>query len=444
MNSDKRSSSTPVKSRLASAFAKVLHLRPDKLEVKKDVELKDYNSKDVLVFSNDEEKIKNELIIEAFLAKMFASVSAIKAAYATLQQAQCPYNPEGIQFADDLIEEELKNLAEMRQCFLKKQFDENSPETALAIAEIQEMKHLVKMYEISGKKLDYQVKLKESEVTFLKEKLQEEKKENELLETRMDSSGLLPRLENLNLSTLGHDHFIAFHKRTVKSIRSFVRLLVNKLESAEWDLEAAVSIIEPNVVLWKSSHGSYAFESFVCKEMFERFNDNYFSNSMEASSKTNVERRPKEFFARFMELKSVKATDYLVWKPKSVFARFCREKYFKLMHPKMEESLFGNLDQRNQVKSSEYPETPFFSAFAEMAKRVWLLHCLAFSFHSEASVFQVSQGSRFSELYMVGVNDEPFIISPHDTEDTQPRVAFTVIPGFRFSSTIVQCQVYLR
>ncbi|KAG9146157.1 hypothetical protein Leryth_015934 [Lithospermum erythrorhizon] len=442
---------TPMKSRFASAFAKVLHRRPEKGEVIPDGGLKkiktsDGELKDVLVFPKDDEdeKLQNEVITEAFLAKVFASVSAIKAAYAALQQAQSPYDPELIQSADDLVVEEMKTLAEMRQCFFKKQLDETSPETTLAEAEIQEMKNLVKTYEITGKKLDNQVKLKDSEIMFLREKLKEEKKEIKLLENRLDSSGSLSGLEELHLSTLCLNHFIGFHKRTVKSIRSFVRLLVVEVESAEWDLEAAASTIVPNVVFWKRSHRSFAFESFVCREMFDGFNDPYFSNSKSASSLTNLEKRREEFFARFMELKSAKATDYLAWKPKSAFAKFCCFKYSKLVHPKLEESLFGNLDQRNQVNSGQYPETPFFSAFAEMAKRVWLLHCLAFSFLPVASVFQVSQGSKFSELYMVGVNDEPFIISPNDTGDSQPRVAFTVIPGFKFSSTIVQCQVYLR
>lgn len=437
------------KSRLASAFAKVLHHREREVAIDEKIktsegELKDYMKKDVLVFSDEDEKVKKEMILEAFLAKMFASVSAIKAAYAALQQAQHPYDPEGIRSADDLVVEQMKNLAEMRQCFLKKQLDENSPETTLAEAEIQEMKSLVKTYEITGKKLDSQAQLKDSEITFLREKLKEEKTENDMLESRMDSSGSLSRLENLHLSTLGPDHFIAFHKRTVKSIRSFVRLLVNEIESAEWDLEVAASKIEPNVVFWKKSHKSYAFESFVCRGMFDGFNDPFFSNSKAVSSLSSPEKRQQEFFARFMELKSAKATDYIAWKPKSAFAKFCRVKYSKLIHPKLEESMFGDSDHRNQVDAGEYPGVPFFSAFAEMAKRVWLLHCLAFSFLPEASVFQVSQGSRFSELYMIGVNDEPFIISPNDAEDTQPQVAFTVIPGFRFSGTIVQCQVYLR
>ncbi|KAJ4977294.1 hypothetical protein NE237_002400 [Protea cynaroides] len=34
-----------------------------------------------------------------------------------------------------------------------------------------------------------------------------------------------------------------------------------------------------------------------------------------------------------------------------------------------------------------------------MAKRLWLLHSLAFSFEPEASIFQVRRGCRFSEVF---------------------------------------------
>lgn len=82
------------------------------------------------------------------------------------------------------------------------------------------------------------------------------------------------------------------------------------------------------------------------------------------------------------------------------------------------------------------PETVFFSSFAEMAKRVYLLHCLAFAFDpSKASVFQIRKGSRFSEVYMESVNEEPV--------KSSPEVSFTVVPGFKMGKTVIQCQVYL-
>nr|GLL16534.1 uncharacterized protein LOC109187548 [Ipomoea trifida] len=206
------------------------------------------------------------------------------------------------------------------------------------------------------------------------------------------------------------------------------------MESAGWDLDAAARSIQPGVVFWKANHKCYAFESFVCSVMFDGFNYQNFS----VSSSEQKKQQERLFFDRFMELKS------LAWKPKSTFARFCCKKYLRLIHPQMEESLFGNLDQRAMVKSGKYPpETAFFTAFSEMAKRIWLLHCLAFSFDpEEASIFQVSRKTRFSEIFMETVNEEAFLLSDGSPE-TEPQVAFTVVPGFRIGKTVVQCQVYL-
>ncbi|KAG5020694.1 hypothetical protein JHK87_016549 [Glycine soja] len=38
--------------------------------------------------------------------------------------------------------------------------------------------------------------------------------------------------------------------------------------------------------------------------------------------------------------------------------------------------------------------------FTKMAKRVWLLHCLAFSYEPQASIFQVGKWCIFSDVYM--------------------------------------------
>ena len=73
-------------------------------------------------------------------------------------------------------------------------------------------------------------------------------------------------------------------------------------------------------------------------------------------------------------------------------------------------------------------------------KRVWLLHCLAFSYEPQASIFQVGKGCRFSDVYMESVNDEIFLYSEVESD---PQVAFTVVPGFRIGKTVLQCQVYL-
>lgn len=135
----------------------------------------------------------------------------------------------------------------------------------------------------------------------------------------------------------------------------------------------------------------------------------------------------------------MKAKDYLSRKPKSLFGKFCRVKYWQVIHQKMESSFFGNLNHRNLLSSGEFPDTGFFASFAEMAKRVWLLHCLAFTFQPAASIFQVNKGTRFSEAYMESFDDEAFL-SMDSTQQSDPRVAFTVVPGFRIGKTVLHAR----
>ncbi|KAE8703319.1 hypothetical protein F3Y22_tig00110472pilonHSYRG00320 [Hibiscus syriacus] len=445
---------TPSKSKWSRTLSKVLHLHataagvvPDdgvhKVELPKETE--EWNDcKTTKRLSQKFDRLHNEehetkVALEAIVAKIFATVSGIKAEYAQLQAAQSPYDAKGIQGADQIIVSDLKKLSELKQCFLKKQYD-FSPEQAMALAEIQELKSLSTTFKIMAKKLESQTRLKESEIIFLREKLDESNKQNRLLEKRLNQSGQLVLLDNLNLSGLNPTHFIAFLRQTVKSIRSFVRLMIDEMKLAGWDINAAASSIERGVVYWKEDDKCFAFESFICREMFKSFHLPYFS--LFGSSVPEGKKHPRVFFDRFTELKSMKAMEYLAMKPKSTFSKFCRNKYLQVVLPKMESSFFGNLSNREMLSSDQFPDTTFFTLFAEMAKRVWLLHCLAFSFDPETSIFQISKGCRFSEVYMESVGEEAFL-SSEITPESEPRVAFTVVPGFRILKIVIQCQVYL-
>ncbi|KAF7822616.1 protein GRAVITROPIC IN THE LIGHT 1 [Senna tora] len=438
MESVKPSAVAPRKSKLARTFAKVLHLKAfsgiAQIDGPKKVKAVATSLKDEGNNKEDEEELQEKLAIEALLAKLFASISFVKASYAQLQFSQAPYDPDGIQAADKLLVSELKNLSEMKQCYLKKQLDP-SPETAILTAELKELQSVAKTYEIMGKKLESQVRLKDSEIIFLREKLEEATKQNRSIEKRLNQSGPLYMLDNLHISGLSPSHFITVLRHTVRSIRSYVRMIVDEMRSAGWDIDAAVNAIQPNVVFWKEDHKCFAIESFVCREMFDSFQLPNFSIPSENLPDKNNQQQKLLFFGRFNELKSMKAKDFLSENPRSSFAKFCRIKYLRLVHPKMESSFFGNLNQRNLLNAGEFPDTSFFTSFAEMAKRVWLLHCLAFSFDPQASIFQVKKGCRFSDVYMECVNDD-------DSSD-QTQVAFTVVPGFRIGKTVLQCQVYL-
>ncbi|KAK7317502.1 hypothetical protein RJT34_01799 [Clitoria ternatea] len=441
MDSVKPSAVTPGKSKLYRKFAKVLHVRVvtgiAPVDGLKNVEVDDNEGNMGRSTINKEELQKGKKATEAFLAKVFASISSLKSSYAQLQYAQSPYDPDGIQASDQLIVSEFKTLSELKQCYFKKQFDP-SPDRAILAAELKELQSVLKTFEIIGKKLESHARLMESEIIFLREKLEEANRQNRLIEKSLGQSGSLSILDNRHLSGLSSNHFVTVLRHTVRSIRSFVKLLVNEMRSAGWDIDASVNAINGQDVVfyYKEDHKCFAIESYVCREMFDSFNVPNFSLPNESLPNRN---KRQVFFGRFNELKSVTAKDFLADNARAAFAKFCRVKYLRLVHPKMEASIIGNLNHRNLVNAGEFPGTNLFTSFAEMAKRVWLLHCLAFSFEPQASIFQVGKGCRFSDVYMESVNDERMALEM----ESEPHVAFTVVPGFRIDKTVVQCQVYL-
>ncbi|KDP21137.1 hypothetical protein JCGZ_21608 [Jatropha curcas] len=389
--------------------------------------------------SKDDAKAKRKAVLDALVAKLFAAITTIKAAYAELQMAQNPYSSDAIQAADQAVVEELKLLSELKRSFFKNDLDHLSPQVTIMLAEIQEQQSLMKTYEITIRKMEAESKVKDSDVDSLKKQLVESIAFNKSLEKKLNASGPLSMFDNIELSVLNTSHFVQFLHSVLRAVRSFVKLMVREMEAAHWDIEAASKAIEPDSVFAKPTHRCFVFESFVTKTMFEGFN---FPNFMLPNeSPPQMEKNQEYYFHKFKKLKSLNPKHYLTQNPTSSFARFTRAKYLQLVHAKMECSLFGNLNQRKIVNSGGFPDSAFFMAFVEMARRVWCLNLLAFSFGENVSIFQVSKNSRFSEVYMESVTHESLLES--DGVNADLRVDFTVGPGFKIGKTVIQSQVYL-
>ncbi|KAE8719371.1 Trehalose-phosphatase/synthase 7 isoform 1 [Hibiscus syriacus] len=155
-----------------------------------------------------------------------------------------------------------------------------------------------------------------------------------------------------------------------------------------WPWFSPVSLLE------KQSHRCFVFESFVCKTMLEGFVSHDFGLTKE------------QYFNEFKSLKIVQLKHFLVQTPDSSFSKFAIDKYLKLVHPRMECSFFGNLNQREVVINGGFLETTFFTTYAEMGRRFWLLRCLGFSMSGQVSVFQVKRDCRFSDVYMENASED--------------------------------------
>lgn len=343
----------------------------------------------------EDEKLRRTAAMETLIAELFATVAAIKAEYAQLQIAQSPYDPDTIQSSDLSIVSHLQRLSFLKQTHLNK-LPINGSKTG---AELREQRSLLKTFELTSKKLESELRKKDSEVTVLKNQMSETEVICRWMEENLSSSpAFAPQQEN------GKRGFIAELRQSVKLIRSFVKLMMEEMAAAEWDLAAAAAAISPDVTLLEDF--SFAFESFVCGVVFSDFN----------LPKLGIKQRdaaspPPWFSPGFQD---------------ADLMEFCRVKYTAIVHRDMETSFFGGGNRRACA-------TKFFLQFAEMAKRVWLLHRLFSSLgkEEEVGIFRVERGCRFSTVFMESV-----------VEHGGSAVGFTVVPGFRLGKTVIQCKVY--
>ncbi|XP_008775885.1 protein GRAVITROPIC IN THE LIGHT 1-like [Phoenix dactylifera] len=389
-----------------------------------------------------QQKLSNDReIMESLLANLFARISSIKAAYAQLQFAQSPYDPDSIQSADQAVVSELRNLSELKHYYINNQFDIHTliDSKAPLEAQVQEQRNLLKTYKITTRKLESDLDFKDSKILSLQAELLELDNQNKSLKAMLQPGRCsLSSLDDLHLSGLNPNHLLVVLRYAVKSIRSFVKLMVQEMESARWDLDAAAGVIHPDVVLWKPEHRIFAFESYICQKMFSDFHHRDFNLSL---LKDCANWNQQQFFDEFVKLKSSKTRQVLDGKVAAASGlwNFCRAKYLSLVHQTMEVAFFGSLNYRSLVSSGRgFPDSEFFLVFAEMARRVWLLHCLFFSFGTEmeASIFQVRRGCWLSEAYMENV------VVADDGAGVRPAVGFTVVPGFKLGKVVIQSKVY--
>ncbi|KAM7276866.1 hypothetical protein ACFE04_018732 [Oxalis oulophora] len=405
----------------------------------KDTQLRESNSQKVHPQPMVEPINQNPQAMEAFISKTFDKISSLKSAYVRLQAAHTPYEPEKIQAADKHVISELKTLSELKHFYREKNPKPVcvSPRDSRLAAEIQEQQSLLKTYEVMVKKFQSEIQNKDSEIHQLQKQIEEANQKKVKLEKNLKLRGLSASgNENGYFPVdLTSDLFTAAIEAAFKAIHDFSKPLINMMKAAGWDLDAAANSIEPNVLYAKRAHKKYAFESHICQKMFSGFQQENFS----INNTENLTITKESFFNQYLALRELDPIDMLAQNPDSVFGRFCCVKYLAVVHPKMESSFFGNLDQRNFVTGGGHPRTPFYQAFLKLSKSIWLLHRLAYSFDPTVRIFQVKSSSEFSEVYMESIVKNLKM----DGIDEKPKVGFMVMPGFEIGSSLIQSRVYL-
>ncbi|KAI3461717.1 hypothetical protein Pfo_018380 [Paulownia fortunei] len=347
------------------------------------------------------------------ILKLFDTLLALKLAYVKLQEAHIPYDPEKIRAADEEVVSRLDSLCTIKEAYKEKLLKEDnsvSSCSALLLAEIQ-------VKERALEKLKSQAKNKDKEVANLRRELQALEMKNKKLAEEIRER------ERESFTGVNHYSFENVVKAVGKAIHDFAKPLIALMKLSDWDLDQAANAIQASVVYAKRSHKKYAFEAYVARRMFHGFS------------------REPCFLENIMKLDDPIVT--LMEDPQSSFAKFCQTKYLLVVHPKMEESFFGNLDHRNFVSNGIHPYTPFYRAFVRMARFVWYLQGFTAFYEPKAEMFGVKHGSEFSDVYMEVVEELKEYKGLVDKGQERYKVEFMVMPGFKLGETLIRSQVYV-
>lgn len=396
-------------------------------------------------FSSDPSELSLKVeIMESVISNMFKTVSSLKNAYVQLQSAN---QPDKRQIADGAVVAELRKLSELKKSYRKKLANMSASQVQDDSAAQPEAENVMNsnggtgvLNSNGGTVNDFhlEVQKKNVEVENLKDMLAQTTLRKEKLERRVQR---LTRDASLNC-TVDVSPTQRLLESTVlgasEAARSFTKLLMSLMKTAQWDLDAAANSIEPDINYVRRTHKKFAFESYVCNRMLSGFDNNDFSVDVSHASSSEPERNKQQCFSEFQDLRTADPVKVVSSKPHGLFGKYCLSKFTELIHPKMEESFFGNLERRKLVLEGNHPRSQFYQSYLKLAKAMWLLQRLAFSFERKAHIFQVKRNTDFSPLYMESIAQTLELAA-----GILPIVGFTVMPGFQVGKTIIKCQVYI-
>ncbi|WVZ96969.1 hypothetical protein U9M48_042544 [Paspalum notatum var. saurae] len=370
----------------------------------------------------------------AFVASLFAGTSAVKAAYAQLQLAQHPYDAAAIQAADAGLVAELTKLSDLKRRYARDPSaacagGRSSASAGLA-AHAEEQRHLLRTYEITARKLEAELRARDAAAERARAALADELRAARGLEERArpgcrrsgGSGTTLAALDGLHLSGLDATHFLTALRHAVRSVRAFAGAMLDAMRGAGWDPAAAAAAVHPDAPLLRPARDArFAFESYVALKMLAGFHRrDYGLGCLGARGRGDRDRR--RFFEDFAALLAGDGDG--------------RRAPRVLAGQRMEAAFFGGT-------AGAVGRAAWVEEFEEMARRVWLLHCLFWAFDDgAASVFQARPGDRFSEVFMESVSDVDGGGAAAG-QGWRVAVGFTVVPGFKVGRTVIQCRVYL-
>ncbi|RZC84304.1 hypothetical protein C5167_047086 [Papaver somniferum] len=417
------------------------------------------------VLGNEKQKKKkNESReIEELMSDVFESISVMKKAYVKLQQAHSPWDQEKMSVADIAVVSELRKLGMLKERFRRRNRSNGGGEQESGSGRrgFVPLREVVAPYEAAMDELKKQVKTKDIEIENLEQKLQNAITTINTTNGSNGKRGKFHSRRRVSNCSLGHvagvapgaEQFESTTSQMKEASKSFTALLLSLMRSAGWDIDAAVRSIESaspttTTTINKGDnmasvsgpqHAKYALESYISQKMFHGFDHETFYIDGSLSSLLNPDQFRKDCFTQFQDMKSMEPTELLGISPTCTFGKFCTKKFLSIVHPKMEESLFGNLEHHELVSAGNHPRSQFYGDFLKLAKSVWLLHLLAFSLDPPPCHFQASKGAEFRKEYM-----ESVVRFSSRRMPVGLTVGFPVSPGFKLGNgSVIKARVYL-
>ncbi|KAL1543399.1 protein GRAVITROPIC IN THE LIGHT 1-like isoform X1 [Salvia divinorum] len=392
----------------------------------------------------------------ALIPSLFATLSSFEASYLQFQAAHVPdIDQAALAEADKSIVSILQKLTELKNLYRQSKREGSGlsggfdfPAASFWEFQVQENQCKLRVLDTIVNTQQSQIDVKDGEAIELRKKLDRIRAANCEL---MRKLGLKEGGAGLGLEVmLTIRVFEAMLLDSVKSMRCFVKLLIDLMRRAGWDLKEAANSVYPGMNYTRKGNFWYAFLSYVCLGMFQNFDKIDFElRDSEIISNGNGTKRIEngvtdgdniDYLRQLIDHAANSPMEMLSKNPKCEFSRFCGRKYEELIHPTMESSIFSNLDRKDKVLDSWKSLSVFYESFVRTASSIWLLQKLAYSFKPVIEIFQVERGAEFSMVYMEDVLGRCGL--PGKSR-LRARVGFTVVPGFKVGRTVVQSQVYL-
>jgi hypothetical protein len=201
----------------------------------------------------------------------------------------------------------------------------------------------------------------------------------------------------------------------------------------------------------RRSHVKYAHQAHLSAIFFCDFEREDFGDDAQLANLSLPHQHPTHFFEEYQAFSNAAdfpVSNVLPAKYTEAFSAFCCRKYLGIFHKELDldKSMLqcGQQTDGKDLKANG-SDLKLLTTFFQLARIVWMLHRLAFSFEPNARVIRVGRGAAFNGDYMAGVTEDSSREEDDSvSEDTMPqRVALVVLPGFSVCKCIVKSLVYV-